>query len=219
MRLTQESPTWIGKSVPTPVRGRFRRFPPEAELAAPLLGMLEELGARDGGLREHCESVGRLAAGIGRRLGLGEQAVARLRLAGVLHDIGKVVVPGRILHKPGPLDDGEWEQIRRHPQTGWLVIRSVGLEEIADWVLCHHERPDGSGYPHGPRRRHLPLGAAILAAADAYHAMTEERPYQLTLGHAEAREELRRCSGTQFDPAVVEALLDLSFTGLDTSTT
>ncbi len=146
---------------------------------------------------------------IGRRLGLPDLTLRQLYLAGVLHDIGKAMISDSILDKPGPLSAHEWEAIRRHPETGYLLIRSVGLDEIADWVRAHHERPDGSGYPFGSRRR--PLGGAIVSVADSYHAMTAERTYQEAMTAEEAREEMLRCSGSQFEPEIVEALLD----GLD----
>ena len=132
--------------------------------------------------------------------------VARLRLAGVLHDIGKVVIPDAILQKPGPLDADEWEEICQHPRTGHRLVKAVGLHEISNWVLCHHERPDGKGYALGLPAEEIPLGGSILAAADAFHAMTVERPYQAPLTTSQALVELQRCSGTQFFPEVVAAL-------------
>lgn len=176
-------------------------------LARPLLDMLADLGSRDPALREHCDFVGDLAASLGRRLGLAEPTVQRLRLAGVLHDIGKVAIPERILQKPGALDDGEWKRVRRHPEAGYVLIRGVGLNEIAGWVLCHHERPDGRGYPYGLDGQRIPLEAAILSVADAYHAMTTERPYQRALSDSAACDQVLRCSGSQFDARVVDALL------------
>jgi two-component system cell cycle response regulator len=191
--------------------GRFRRRddlagPNESleHLAEPLLRLLDDHGDRNA-LGRHSEAVGDLAVMIGRRLGLPDATLRQLYLAGVLHDIGKAMVPDRILEKPGPLSVLEWEEIRRHPETGYLLIRSVGLEEIADWVRAHHERPDGSGYPFGVRER--PLGGAIVSVADSYHAMTAERHYQGAMSREEAREEMRRCSGTQFEPEIVDALL------------
>ena len=198
----------IPSQVSPPRRGHYRRVrSSEVEQATPLLRMLAKHGLDDPSLLAHCEAVGDLAARVGHRLGLAEPVVTRLHLAGLLHDIGKLTLPDSILRKPGPLTEGEWSQIRRHPETGWHLIRSVGLEEIGEWVLCHHERPDGRGYPFGFTSQRIPLGGAILAAADAYQAMTVDRPYQVTLTETDARQELHRCAGTQFEPAVVAALL------------
>lgn len=174
------------------------------QLAAPLLCLLDDHGSREA-LGRHCEAVGDLAVMIGRRLGLPDMTLRQLYLAGVLHDIGKALIPDAILEKPGPLSPLEWEEIRRHPETGYMLIRSVGLDEIAEWVRAHHERPDGSGYPFGSRERSL--GGAIVSIADSYHAMTAERTYQEAMTREEACEEMRRCSGKQFEPEIVEALL------------
>jgi HD-GYP domain-containing protein (c-di-GMP phosphodiesterase class II) len=209
MRATRDLP-----AVTEPVTAPTGRFvhpgggeSPE-QLAEPLLRLLDDHGDREA-LGRHCEAVGDLAVTIGRRLGLPELTLRQLYLAGVLHDIGKAMISDSILDKSGPLSALEWEEIRRHPETGYLLIRSVGLDEIADWVRAHHERPDGGGYPFGVRER--PLGGAIVAIADSYHAMTAERNYQEAMTPAEAREEMLRCSGTQFEPEIVDALLD----GLD----
>ena len=194
-----------------PPTGRFTRpdgcgTPEESpeQLAEPLLRLLDDHGDR-AALGRHCEAVGDLAVVIGRRLGLSDLTLRQLYLAGVLHDIGKAMVPDAILEKPGPLSAVEWEEIRRHPETGYLLIRSVGLDEIAEWVRAHHERPDGSGYPFGSHER--PLGGAIVSVADGYHAMTAERAYQEAMTPEEAREEMLKCSGSQFEPEIVEALL------------
>ena len=176
----------------------------EEVLAKPLIRMLGSTGA-DENLREHSWEVGELAARIGRRLHLPEVTLRRLRLAGVLHDVGKAFVPQSILDKPGPLSSLEWAQIRRHPETGYLLARSAGLGEIAGWIRAHHERPDGRGYPFGVKSR--PLEAAIIAVADTFHAMTAERPYQQAVSPAVACQEIEVCAGTQFEPRVVDALI------------
>lgn len=169
--------------------------------------LVEVMGIRGSALVMHGESVGRLAAATAVELGLPPTEVGRLRLAGVLHDVGKIAVPEAILDKAGPLDPLEWAQIRRHPEVGYRLVRDLGLPEIAGWILCHHERPDGLGYPFGLSGARIPIQGAILAAADAYDAMVAERPYQAALPHAHACLELRVGSGSQFEPAVVEALI------------
>jgi HD-GYP domain-containing protein (c-di-GMP phosphodiesterase class II) len=126
-----------------------------------------------------------------------------VRLAGSLHDLGKLAIPEEILRKPGPLSDSERLVLRRHAQIGFRMLRSLGVEPVSTWVLHHHERWDGRGYPHGLGGEDIPLGSRILFVADAYDAMTSDRVYQSHLGHEDAVAELERCAGSQFDPQVV----------------
>jgi HD-GYP domain-containing protein (c-di-GMP phosphodiesterase class II) len=142
-----------------------------------------------------------------RELGLPERRVSRIRLAGILHDIGKATVPNAILHKPGPLSEREYEVIRRHPEHGAQMLEHPSLSDVREWVAMHHERPDGCGYPLGVPGSFVPLEASIVAVADAYEAMTSDRPYSEAIGYDEATEELCRCAGAQFDATVVEALI------------
>ena len=130
-----------------------------------------------------------------------------IRRAAVLHDLGKVEVPHEVLRKPGPLSEDEWELMRRHPQTGAEMLKDAGLHEEHEIVIAHHERPDGRGYPHGLSGDEIPLEARILSVADAYEAMTSDRPYRKALADIEAREELLAGSGSQFDPIVVRRFL------------
>jgi HD-GYP domain-containing protein (c-di-GMP phosphodiesterase class II) len=125
----------------------------------------------------------------------------------VLHDIGKLGVADAVLKKPGPLTDDEWAEMRRHPELGARILDHANLRDISAWVLAHHERIDGRGYPHGLAGGEIPLEARILAVADAYEAMTADRAYRAALGHEAAQEELRDGAGTQFDPTVVEAFV------------
>ena len=125
----------------------------------------------------------------------------------MLHDIGKLGISDKILHKPGKLDDAEWEEIKRHPEIGARILEHAHLKDIAAWVLRHHERIDGRGYPDGLAADEIPVEARVLAVADAYEAMTADRPYRAGLPPAAAEAELREGSGTQFDPDVVAALL------------
>ena len=176
------------------------------QLAAAML-LAETLDMRDVGTARHSQTVGRYAEEIARALGLPEAHVERIRAAGVLHDIGKLGVADAVLKKPGALTDEEWAEMRRHPELGARILDHANLRDISAWVLAHHERIDGRGYPHGLAGDVIPLEARILAVADAYEAMTADRAYRAALGHDAAQEELRACSGTQFDPAVVEAFL------------
>lgn len=169
--------------------------------------LAEALDLRFSGSARHSETVGRYAEMMAEELGLPERRVQRIRLAGVLHDIGKVAVPDAILHKPGALTDDEWTTIRRHPELGAQILEHPGLSDVRGWVADHHERPDGGGYPRGLAGAAVSLEARILAVADAYEAMTSDRGYRASLGHAAARAELERQAGHQFDPAVVGAFL------------
>jgi HD-GYP domain-containing protein (c-di-GMP phosphodiesterase class II) len=123
----------------------------------------------------------------------------------VLHDIGKLGISDAVLLKPGSLERHEWAEIMRHPELGARILEHANLRDVASWVLSHHERLDGSGYPRALAGSAIPLEGRILAVADAYEAMTADRPYRRALTPDEARAELRRGAGTQFDPDVVAA--------------
>ncbi len=180
-----------------------------------LLTLAEALDLRDPRTARHSETVGSYAEAVARKLGLDPDRIERIRLAGVLHDIGKIAVPDAVLHKAGPLSEQEWEEIRAHPETGARLLGAPGFGDLRAWVLAHHERIDGTGYPFGLRENQIPLEARIIAVADAFEAMLADRPYRRSRSRDEAVAELRRCSGTQFDGPVVEALI----AGLDRSRT
>jgi diguanylate cyclase (GGDEF)-like protein/putative nucleotidyltransferase with HDIG domain len=175
---------------------------------ADLIGLAEELDVRDTGTTGHCHAVGEYAELIAVELGFPAQHVERVRLAGLLHDIGKVGVSDRLRTKRGPLDADEWRSIRTHPESGARLLAHPELEDLRAWVLAHHERPDGKGYPEGLAGDDIPIEASILAVADAYEEMTSERTYRSTLGDGAAADELRAGAGTQFDARVVGVLLD-----------
>jgi HD-GYP domain-containing protein (c-di-GMP phosphodiesterase class II) len=164
------------------------------------------IDVRDAYTGTHSAAVGELAARIGDCLGLTAEEVELLRIAGLLHDLGKVAVPEHILSKPGPLTETEHEAIALHPLVGYRMLNSLRIEPVATWVLHHHERYDGHGYPDGLAGEGIPIGSRILLVADAYEAMTTDRLYRTTRSTDDALEEIRRCSGTQFDPLVVDAL-------------
>lgn len=176
---------------------------------AVVLDLAETVDLRFSGSARHSETVGRYAEMMARELGLSEQHVARVQLAGRLHDIGKVGVPDSILAKPAKLTDEEFEIIKRHPELGAQILEHPSLADVRIWVGAHHERPDGSGYPLGLSGEEIQLEARILAVGDAYEAMTSDRAYSASIGHAAARAELERCAGAQFDPRVVKAFLDV----------
>ena len=133
--------------------------------------------------------------------------VKRAEEAAYLHDIGKLAVSDTILLKPGPLSEREWTVMRAHPETSEEILRPMIQAELADAIRHHHEKYDGSGYPKGLKGEAIPLGGRILAVVDAYTAITAGRTYQASRTHLEAIEEIKRCSGTNFDPNVVEAFL------------
>jgi diguanylate cyclase (GGDEF)-like protein len=175
------------------------------DVVAALASALQE---RDRYTGDHSESVVDVAGRVGETLALDAEAVARLRTAALLHDIGKVGVPDEILHKPGPLDEREWEIMRQHPIIGERILRAIpGLGSIAKIVRHEHERWDGKGYPDGLAGEEIPIGARIILACDAYHAMTSDRPYRAAMSHTDAVAELTRNAGSQFDPNVAEALV------------
>ena len=156
---------------------------------------------------EHSTIVARYAAGIAERLGWSGADLAHLRIAAMLHDIGKVVLPDRILQKPDTLDAREYEEVKRHPEEGAELINRVeGMGNIAEWVRHSHEHFDGSGYPDGLKGDAIPLASRILLVADAYDAMTSDRPYRSAQSHAQALTEVRLHAGRQFDPICVDAL-------------
>jgi diguanylate cyclase (GGDEF)-like protein/putative nucleotidyltransferase with HDIG domain len=163
---------------------------------------------RDRYTGEHSEAVIEMSAAVARSLGLSAEEIERVRSAALLHDIGKVAIPDEILHKPGPLTDQEWELMRQHPVIGERILRVVpGLGTVARIVRHEHERWDGRGYPDGLAGDHIPIGSRIIIAADTYHAITSHRPYRVARSHGDAIEELSKCAGTQFDPAVSAALI------------
>jgi diguanylate cyclase (GGDEF)-like protein/putative nucleotidyltransferase with HDIG domain len=181
---------------------------PSSELhLATLLTLADALDLRDGATARHSATVSRYAEAIAEALGLDRDRVERVRLAGMLHDIGKIAIPDAILRKQGPLDEAEWREMRRHPELGARLLGGPGLTDVRAWVAAHHERPDGGGYPAGLHGELIPIEAAILAVADAYEAMTADRPYRRSIGEPAARAELRRHVGTQFDARVVDAFL------------
>jgi diguanylate cyclase (GGDEF)-like protein len=205
-------------------KGRVRAYHPDlADL--PQFAGLGDAADRDARLRSaaslahaidahdvytgrHSYVVAQLSARVAGLLGLAAEEVELVRLAGSLHDLGKLAIPEEILRKPGPLNESELLVLRRHPQIGFRILRSLGVEPVSTWVLHHHERWDGRGYPHGLGGEEIPLGSRILFVADAYDAMTSDRIYQEHVAHEDAVAELERCAGTQFDPQVVAVFVN-----------
>ena len=163
------------------------------------------LHAYDGAIGEHGDRTCALAARVASELGL--KNVSRVRHAAVLHDIGKLYVPRAILHKPDRLSETEWRVVRRHPEMGANLLRSIaGSGPVRAAILSHHERFDGRGYPFGLAGTEIPVEARLICVVDAYDAMTSERAYRSAMSHAEAVEQLNLGAGTQFDPPMIEAV-------------
>ena len=187
---------------------RLAEGPDRAARLRAAASLAHAVDARDAYTGSHSYMVGELAARVATRMNLDSESIELTRLAGSLHDLGKLAIPEEILRKPGPLNEAERLVLERHPQIGYRMLDSLGVEPVATWVLHHHERWDGNGYPEQKIGTEIPLGARILFVADAYDAMTTDRVYRGRLSHDRAIAELERCAGTQFDPDVVAAFRD-----------
>jgi diguanylate cyclase (GGDEF)-like protein len=171
--------------------------------------LIQTLIERHPDLSPHIDAVTALAEGVAERLGLSPELIEQVRHAAELHDIGKVAIPDAIINKPGPLDEDEWEFIRRHTIIGERILRAApALAPVATLVRSTHEHVDGKGYPDGLAGDQIPIGARIICVCDAYDAMTSNRPYRLAQDPRDALAELHRCAGHQFAPEVVAALED-----------
>jgi len=162
--------------------------------------------ARDVYTGNHSQRVAQLAVRLAARLGLSREELELTQLAASLHDVGKLALPEDLLCKPEQLTEPEWATLRQHAQIGFRMLESLGVDPVAKWVLHHHERWDGSGYPDSLAGTEIPVGARIIFVADAFDAMTSDRIYRRRRSRDEALAEILRCAGTQFDPSVVEAL-------------
>jgi putative nucleotidyltransferase with HDIG domain len=166
--------------------------------------------ARDPYIRGHSARVTALAEAAARSLGWSDEQLESLRVGGPLHDIGKLGISDEVLRKVGRLDANELAQIREHPKLGArILLRVSALREALPYVLYHHERWDGRGYPSGKAGEAIPLEARLLAIADAFDAMTSDRPYRRALSQEHALAEIERCAGTQFDPELALVFLEL----------
>jgi diguanylate cyclase (GGDEF)-like protein len=187
---------------------RLAAGPDKAARYRAAASLAKAVDARDTYTGNHNERVGELAARVATRLGLDPEQVELTRLAGSLHDLGKLAIPEEILQKPGTLTDSERLVLERHPQIGFRMLDSLGVDPVADLVLHHHERWDGAGYPDGLSGSQIPLGARIIFVTDAYDAMTSDRLYRSKRSSEAALAELERCAGTQFDPGIVGAFAE-----------
>jgi len=172
------------------------------------------IDAKDHCTHCHSEEVAVMAQTIGQQMGLSAKQADILHVAGHLHDIGKVGIQDSILKKRGPLTRSEFDIIKRHPEIGAQIMAPIipfsGKNGIVEMILHHHERYDGEGYPHGLKGQEIPLGARIIAVADSLSAMLQQRPYRKAMTYKEALDEVVSCTGTQFDPKVVDAFFGVS---------
>jgi putative nucleotidyltransferase with HDIG domain len=171
-----------------------------------LEALLAALDTRDTETQGHSLRVAEYTVTIARRMGVVEPELTHIRRGALLHDVGKIGIPDAILRKPGKLTEEEWVEMRKHPEIGYHMLNDIKfLEKSLPIVLAHQERFDGTGYPQRLKGEKIPIGARIFAAADTLDAMTSNRPYRAALPYESAYEEILRCSGTQFDPTVVQA--------------
>ncbi|MCK4490882.1 MAG: HD domain-containing protein, partial [Anaerolineales bacterium] len=170
-----------------------------------IISLANAIDARDSYTGDHSQRMGDLATRVSQAMKLSIKDIESVYWAAVLHDIGKIGVPDEILNKPGPLTDEEWTVMKEHPLIGAEIVAPVQyLAPVAPIIRAHHEKHDGSGYPYGLKGKEIPLGSRIVSVVDAYIAIRDKRIYSESHTHDEAIVEIRRCSGTQFDPEVVD---------------
>ena len=174
------------------------------DLIASLVSAIE---AKDRYTLGHSERVAKYAAGLAEKIGLSEEKVNEIHIAGMLHDVGKIGVADDILHKPSRLTKDEYEEVKKHPAIGSWILNTLELSDTTmDAINYHHERYDGKGYPLGLKGNELSLESQIIALSDAYDAMTSDRPYRKAMSHEEAINEIKKCADTQFNPELVKVI-------------
>lgn len=176
-----------------------------------LLGLVAALDLREHNTRLHSQRVREYTELIADRLGVDEKMRREIGFGALLHDVGKIAVPDQILLKPGKLTDQEWDEMRKHPEAGYRIVKRIGfLKDAAEIVYTHHEQFDGSGYPRGIKNESIPLGARMFMVADVYDALTSERPYRSPMTYQEAAAEIRTLSGSHFDPVIVDTFMAIA---------
>jgi response regulator RpfG family c-di-GMP phosphodiesterase len=175
-----------------------------------LQALVTALDFRDNETQGHSYRVVKYAVVVAERMGVEEPELTEIRRGAILHDVGKIGVPDAVLRKPGRLDEDEWVEMRRHPEIGYQMLKHIPfLASALDIVLSHQERYDGTGYPRGLKGEQIPVGARIFAVVDTFDAMTSDRPYRTALTIQDARKEIARCTGTQFDPEVSATFMSI----------
>lgn len=173
-----------------------------------LLGLVAALDLREHNTCLHSQRVRKYTELIADRFGVDKKMKQEIGFGALLHDVGKIAVPDHILLKPGKLTELEWEEMRKHPEAGYRIVKRIGfLKHAADIVYMHHEQFDGTGYPRGIKGDKIPLGARMFMVADVYDALTSERPYRSPMTYEEAAVEIRKMSGSHFDPAIVDIFM------------
>lgn len=176
-----------------------------------LLGLVSALDLRERNTRLHSQRVREYTELIADRLGADEKMKREIGFGALLHDVGKIAVPDQILMKPDKLTDGEREEMRKHPEAGYRIVKRIGfLKDAAEIVYAHHEQYDGEGYPRGLKGEAIPLGARMFMVADVYDALTSERPYRSPMTYEEVADEIKRLRGSHFDPSVVDTFLAIA---------
>ena len=173
-----------------------------------LVALAKEVERKDSHTQEHCERIQSLSMLVGEKMKLSPDRLELLIYAALLHDIGKIGIPNRILNKKGPLTPEEWQEITKHPSAGRAIIEKTFLRDAGPIIEQHHERYDGTGYPFGLKGDEILVESRIIAVVDAFDAMISDRPYRPAMTNDEAIAELRRCAGSQFDSDVVEVFID-----------
>jgi len=181
-----------------------------------LRALTSAIDAKDRYTCGHSERVAFLAAQMVQAAGLDEKLTERYRIAGIVHDVGKIGVPEAVLCKVGRLTDQEFAEIKLHPETGYRILKDIpDIADILPGVMHHHERYDGRGYPHGLKGEEIPLIARVLALADTFDAMSSTRSYRAAIGREQVLAEIRKCAGTQFDPELAQVFVKMDFSGFD----
>ncbi|MDA8227925.1 MAG: HD domain-containing protein [Deltaproteobacteria bacterium] len=176
-----------------------------------LLGLVSALDLREHNTRLHSQRVREYTELIADRLGVDEKMKRDIGFGALLHDVGKIAVPDQILLKPGKLTDQEWGEMSKHPEAGYRIVKRIGfLKDAAEVIHAHHEKFDGTGYPRGLKGESIPLGARMFMVADVYDALTSERPYRSPITYEEAAAEIKRLSGSQFDPVMVDTFMAIA---------
>jgi putative nucleotidyltransferase with HDIG domain len=182
-----------------------------------VMALSNSIEAKDSYTRGHCQRVMEVACEIANRIGCNEEEIETLKYAAILHDIGKIGIHAFILNKEGTLNDNEYSEIKKHPLIAYNILKDIKfLGKGLDAILQHHERYDGSGYPNGLKGKDISKLGKILCVADAYDAMTSDRPYRSSMGDEAALREIEKCKYTQFDPEIADVFITMCRENMNT---